>query len=130
MGYEVHLYVVNSSVDYPFTGTLHCYKIDTLSTLGKAKAYIQLQKSIQRNGFHVIIDHRYRLNKATELFWQKVIYRQQNVLHYIHSARLYNYIFTSKIWNKIGRASCRERVMVSGVAEHPSQNVRRQPRQE
>lgn len=101
MGYEVHLYVVNSSVDYPFTGTLHCYKIDTLSTLGKAKAYIQLQKSIQRNGFHVIIDHRYRLNKATELFWQKVIYRQQNVLHYIHSARLYNYIFTSKIWNKL-----------------------------
>lgn len=101
MGYEVHLYVVNSSVDYPFTGTLHCYKIDTLSTLGKAKAYIKLKQSIQSHGFHTIIDHRYRLNKATELFWQKVIYRQQNVLHYIHSARLYNYIFRSKLWNKL-----------------------------
>src|SRR5690606_32746470 len=37
----------------------------------------------------------------TELFWQKVIYRQQNVVHYIHSARVYNYIFTSKIWYKL-----------------------------
>lgn len=101
MGYEVHIFVINSTIDYPYCGTMHCFKMDTLSYLGKVNAYLKLCRSIKNLGFNLIVDHRYRLNIVTEFLWQKVIYHKQRVVHYIHSAKLYNYIFKFKFWNHL-----------------------------
>ena len=45
MGYDVHLYVLESKVDYPFTGKLHRCNIDQLGGLSKIKAYLNIKKS-------------------------------------------------------------------------------------
>ena len=100
MGYDVHLYVLESKVDYPFTGKLHHYNIDQLGVLSKIKAYLNIKKSIKHHGFTLIIDHRYRLNWITEMLWQKIIYSKQKVFNYIHSSKIANYLFRSAILNK------------------------------
>lgn len=95
MGYDVHLYVLESKVDYPFTGKLYYYNIDELGGVSKIKAYLNIKKSIKHHGFTLIIDHRYRLNWLTEMIWQKIIYRKQKVFNYIHSSKISNYLFNS-----------------------------------
>lgn len=100
MGYDVHLYVLESKVDYPFTGKLHRYNIDQLGGLSKIKAYLNIKKSIKENNFILVIDHRYRLNWITEMLWQKIIYSKQKVFNYIHSSKIANYLFRSAILNK------------------------------
>ena len=100
MGYDVHLYVLESKVDYPFTGKLHHYNIDQLGGLSKIKAYLNIKKSIKENNFILVIDHRYRLNWITEMLWQKIIYSKQKVFNYIHSSKIANYLFRSAILNK------------------------------
>jgi len=100
MGYDVHLYVLESKVDYPFTGRLHQYNIDQLGFLFKIKAYISIKKSIKKNDFTLVIDHRYRLNWFTEIIWQKLIYCKQKVFNYIHSSNINNYLFSSNKLNE------------------------------
>lgn len=95
MGYEVHLYVLESKVDYPYTGKLHQYNIDQSGFFSKIKAYLNLKKSIKKNNFTVVIDHRYRLNFLTEIMWQKFIYLKQTVVNYVHSSKIDNYLFQS-----------------------------------
>src|SRR5690606_18789167 len=72
MGYDVHLYVLESKVDYLFTGKLHHFNIDQLGFFSKTKAYLNIKKSIKQNNFTLVIDHRYRLNWITEILWQKL----------------------------------------------------------
>lgn len=99
MGYNVHLYVLESQIDYPFVGNLHHYKIDRLNAIEKMKVYFKIKKSFIDNRFDLIIDHRYRLNPLTEIIWQKVIYKKQKTVHYIHSSNVYNYLFHSRLFN-------------------------------
>ena len=101
LGYEVHIFVINSSVDYQYKAILHCYNLDKLSVNDKVKAYQSLKKDIQSHQFKLIIDHRYRLNKFTEFYWQKCIYANQNVLLYVHSSNIYSYLFQSNYFNQI-----------------------------
>ena len=101
MGYEVHLYVLRSELDYPFAGILHQYHIDKYSKLGKIRRYFQLRKSLKQNHFDYIIDHRYRLNFFSEFFWQRFIYKGQNVINYIHSSFITHYLFTSSWLNQL-----------------------------
>lgn len=100
MGYDVHLYVLESKVDYTFTGKLHKYNIDQLGFLSKIKAYLSIKKSIKQNNFILVIDHRYRLNWITEIILQKLIYRKQKVFNYIHSSNISNYLFNSNKFNE------------------------------
>lgn len=100
MGYEVHLYVLESKNDYPFKGKLHQYTIDQLGFFSKIKAYLNIKKSIKQNNFTLVIDHRYRLNWITEIIWQKLIYRKQKVFNYIHSSNISNYLFNSEKLNR------------------------------
>jgi len=100
MGYDVHLYVLESKVDYPFTGKLHQYNIDQLGFLCKIKAYLGIKKSIKQNKFILVIDHRYRLNWIIEIIWQKLIYHKQKVFNYIHSSNISNYLFNSNKFNE------------------------------
>ncbi len=95
MGYEVFLYVLESKVDYPFTGKIHQYNINQLGFLSKIKAYLDINKSIKQNNFSLVIDHRYRLNWITEIIWQRLIYRKQKVFNYIHSSNIQSYLFDS-----------------------------------
>lgn len=100
MGYEVHLYVLESKIDYPFTGKLHTFNIDNLSMFSKIKAYRSIRNSLKNNQFQLIIDHRYRLNGWTEIMWQKFIYNKETVLNYVHSSYIYNYLFKSIKFNE------------------------------
>lgn len=100
MGYEVYLYVLNSKIDYPFTGELHHYSIDKLSFFSKINAYYKIYKSLKVNDFSLVIDHRYRLNWLTEILWQKIIYKHQKVINYIHSSKIHNYLFQSINFNR------------------------------
>ncbi|KAA5535295.1 glycosyltransferase [Paenimyroides baculatum] len=100
MGYDVHLYVLESKIDYPFTGELHHYNIDHLGFLSKIKTYLNIKKSIKRNNFTLVIDHRYRLNFITEILWQKLIYSKQKVFNYIHSSNISSYLFSSDKLNQ------------------------------
>lgn len=99
MGYEVHLYVLESKNDYPFKGKLHQYTIDQLGFFSKIKAYLNIKQSIKENNFTLVIDHRYRLNWITEIIWQKLIYNKQKVFNYIHSSKIANYLFNSDTLN-------------------------------
>lgn len=100
LGYDVHLYVLESKIDYQFTGKLHQYNIDQLGFLAKIKTYLNIQKSIKQNNFTLVIDHRYRLNWITEIIWQKLIYKKQKVFNYIHSSNISNYLFNSGELNR------------------------------
>ncbi|SFN27312.1 Glycosyltransferase involved in cell wall bisynthesis [Paenimyroides ummariense] len=100
MGYDVHLYVLESKVNYPFTGKLHQFNIDQLGFLSKVKAYLSIKKSIKKNKINLILDHRYRLNWITEIMWQKLIYRKQNVFNHIHSSLIYSYLFNFDLLNR------------------------------
>lgn len=100
MGYDVHLYVLESKIDYPFTGKLHDYNIDQLGFFLKIKAYLNIKRSIKQNNFTLVIDHRYRLNLITEIIWQKLIYRKQKVFNYIHSSNISSYLFNSDKLNR------------------------------
>ncbi len=95
LGYEVHLYVLESKIDYPFAGKLHQYNIDNLSGFSKIRAYLSIRKSLKNNQFRLIIDHRYRLNWISEIIWQKIFYHKQRVFNYIHSSNIFNYLFYS-----------------------------------
>ena len=100
LGYDVHLYVLESKVDYPFTGKLHQYTIDQLGFFSKIKAYLNIKKSIKEKNFTLVVDHRYRLNWITEILWQKLIYRKQKAFNYIHSSNISNYLFNSDKLNR------------------------------
>lgn len=109
MGYDVHLYVLESKVDYPFTGKLHQYNIDQLGFFSKIKAYLNIKKSIKENNFTLIADHRYRLNWITEIMWQKLIYHKQMVFNHIHSSDIYSYLFNS---DKLNRFLFKKRLFI------------------
>lgn len=100
LGYEVHLYVLESKVDYPFTGKLHQYNIDQYGFLSKIRIYLSFKRSISKNHFTLILDHRYRLNWISEIIWQKVIYHKQQVFNHIHSSDIYSYLFNSDKFNR------------------------------
>lgn len=101
MGFDVHLYVLRSAIDYPFTGTLHLFDIEKYSGIAKIKKYLELRKSIRENHFDFIIDHRYRLNPVSELFWQRFVYKGQKVINCIHSSFIQNYLFSKSWINKL-----------------------------
>ena len=101
MGCDVHLYVLESKIDYPFTGKLHHFNIDQLGFFSKIKAYLSIKKSIKQNNFTLVVDHRYRLNWITEILWQKLIYNKQKVFNYIHSSNIHSYLFNSDKLNRL-----------------------------
>lgn len=109
MGYDVHLYVLESKVDYPFTGKLHHYNIDHLGFFSKIKAYLSIKKSIEQNNFTLVVDHRYRLNWITEILWQKLIYNKQKVFNYIHSSNISSYLFG---FDKLNRFLFKNRLFI------------------
>ena len=109
MGYDVHLYVLESKVDYPFTGKLHHFNIEQLGFFSKIKSYLNIKKSIRQNNFTLVIDHRYRLNWITEILWQKLIYNRQKVFNYIHSSNIHSYLFNS---DKLNRFLFKNRLFV------------------
>lgn len=101
MGFEVHLYVLESKINYPFTGKLHQYNIDLLGFFFKMNAYFEIRKSLKNNDFSLIIDHRYRLNGFVEICWQRFVYRKQKVFNYIHSSNISSYLFNSDMLNRL-----------------------------
>lgn len=100
LGCEVHLFVIDSALDYPFSGRLHQFFIDKISGINKIRRYISLMKEIENEKFNLIIDHRFRINFLSEIFWQYLFYRKQNVINYVHSSKLENYIITLSKSNK------------------------------
>lgn len=100
MGYDVHLYILNSEVGYDSNATVHQYPLDQLKGYEKIKNYFDLASSIQREKFDFIIDHRCRLNLKMEFLWAKFIYRNQKVFHYIHSSFIYHFLFKNSILNR------------------------------
>lgn len=122
MGYDVHLYVLESKVDYPFTGKLHHFNIDHLGFFSKIKAYLSIKKSIKQNSFTLVIDHRYRLNFITEILWQKLIYNKQKVFNYIHSSNISSYLFGS---DKLNRFLFKNRLFIC-VSLGIEKNVKKQ----
>ncbi|WP_434980522.1 glycosyltransferase [Daejeonia sp. YH14] len=101
MGMDVHIYIIRSETDYSFSGTLHQFDIEKHKGIAKIRKYQEIMKSIRENHFDFIIDHRYRLNPISEFFWQHWIYRQENVINYIHSSKIGNYLFSKKLTNAL-----------------------------
>ncbi len=97
MGYDVHLYVLHSEIGYNFSGTLHQFPINKQRGLKKIKSYLAFKKSIQKEKFAFIVDHRPRLNPAMEILWGKWFYRNQKVFYYIHSSA-WHYFLSKKAW--------------------------------
>lgn len=96
MGYDVDLHVLNSAIDYPFAGKLFQYNVDKVSFFNKFKQYILLKKKLRTRNYDIIIDHRYRINPWSEIFWQKLIYKNLSVLNYVHSSKVINYLTSDK----------------------------------
>lgn len=93
MGAEVHIYVVNSTVSYPYSGRLFIFSMERKSVLGKVRTYCRIKNKIRKENYDLILDHRFRLSLFTEWFWQNVIYKKQKVYNFIHSSRIFDYIF-------------------------------------
>ncbi len=94
LGHEVHLFVIDSMVNYEFSGTLHQYNIGESKGFQKIKKYFELKKLIKSLEFDLILDHRFRKNPISEFFWQHYIYYNQKVINFIHSSKLENYLTT------------------------------------
>lgn len=92
MGMQVHLHVMQNEIGYPFAGELYQYNISKTLGSKNIRKYLEIRKNIKANNYDLIIDHRYRLNPLVEFVWQKIIYRNQNVLNYIHSSKIENYL--------------------------------------
>lgn len=92
MGYNVHLHIVDSAIDYPVTGKSFFYNICEKTFFEKIISYFLLKKNLKQNKYDLIIDHRFRINPISEFFWQKFIYYNQNVINYIHSSKIENYL--------------------------------------
>lgn len=92
---EIHVYVLNSAVDYPYFGKLFVFNLDQKSPLERVKMYYQITNRLKGENYDCILDHRYRLNPFSEFFWQKVIYKNQKVYNFIHSSAVHDYIFNN-----------------------------------
>ncbi|MDN5627326.1 MAG: glycosyltransferase [Weeksellaceae bacterium] len=101
MGYDVHLYILRSEIDYSYAGELHQYNIDKYHGFEKLRQYLKIRKSLIDNQFDYIIDHRYRINAFSELVWQRFIYKDQNVINYIHSSFITHYLFPQPLINQL-----------------------------
>lgn len=111
MGYEVHIHVLESDIQYPFAGTLFAYDIKNKSILEKIRKYALLKKNLKNNNYNLIIDHRYRLSPISEFFWQYYIYSKQKVVNYIHSSVLLHYF--SSLNKKLVNLIFRKRLFLS-----------------
>lgn len=97
---EIHIHVLNSAVDYPYSGQLVVYALDQKNFLKKAQTYNTIKNRIKVENYDCILDHRYRLNPFTEFFWQKIIYKNEKVYNFIHSSAVYDYIFRNLKMNR------------------------------
>lgn len=92
MGFEVHIYVIDSEIKYDFKGILHVLNADKYKGLKKISRYVSLIKSIRDETFDLIVDHRYRTKAFQEFFWQYLIYSGENVVNVIHNPQLQYYL--------------------------------------
>jgi len=117
---EIHIYVLNSAVDYPYCGQLFVLGLDRKSPLERMKTYYRIKNRIKSENYDYILDHRYRLNLFSEFFWQKIIYKNEKVYNFIHSSAVYDYIFNNP---KINSRLFRDKKFV-GVSEGITSIVR------
>lgn len=99
LGAEVHIYVVNSDVSYPYSGQLFIFSLDHKSVFKKLETYYSIKSRIKKEKYDLILDHRFRLNVFSEWLWQKVIYKNQEVYNFIHSSAVFEYIFKNPVLN-------------------------------
>lgn len=101
LGWEVHLFVIDSKIDYKYEGTLHVFNADKKRAASRLLTYINICRSINKLNFDLIIDHRYRLNPLMEFIWQRVFYRRKKVINYIHHVELARYLSTVSSFNRL-----------------------------
>lgn len=100
LGFEVTLFVLENKIGYPFAGDIHVYNFQSKEKLlKKIYNYKKLKENIHKGQFDFIFDHRYRLNTFMESIWLKYVYRNQNLVYFIHNGEIEKYINSRIIKN-------------------------------
>lgn len=91
-GIEVHTIILESKVEYEFSG-----KLLVLGNSSKVTKYFKLKSYLKKNKIHHIIDFRYRLSPLMEWFFLHYIYKNTTPIYTVHSNQVAEY-FTHNNW--------------------------------
>ena len=98
-GHEVHVVSVLNQIDYDFAGTilnLGELKDKNDSIIGRYKRFVIFKKFLKAKKFDLVIDGRSKPNPLKEFFIHRLLYKNQNLIHVVHSSKLDTYLTRKK----------------------------------
>jgi len=108
LGHEVHVVSVLNRIDYDFAGVLLNLgelKDKSDSLIGRYQRFLAFRKLIKDKKFDLIIDCRSKPNPLKEFFIHSLLYKNQNLVHVVHSSKLDTYLPRKKwIFNLVFRS--------------------------
>jgi len=99
LGFEVHVITVLSGVDFQFSGTyldLGKYKAKKDNFIGRLERLMRFKKYLKKHKFYAIIDSRSRPTFLKEFLIKNLLYRNQNIIYWVHNYNTQTYIPKSK----------------------------------
>jgi len=99
LGYEVYVVSVLNQIDFDYAGkllNLGIYKEEMDSLIGRYHRFMMFKKFIINQKFDLIIDSRTKPNPLKEFFIHRFLYKNQNLVHIVHSSKLNTYLPESK----------------------------------
>lgn len=124
-GHEVHIAVLNDSIDYPYAGeifNLGAYKDANDSIFKRIFRFRKLRLYFETENFDYIIDNRTRSSAMKECYYLNFLYKGFNIIYVIRSANLSQYLPSSK-WI-VGKMIKKSHKIV-GVSKHIAATVNR-----
>lgn len=125
-GYDVHIVILNSSIDYPYSGkifNLGEFKGATDSMVKRILRFRKLRAYFKTEKFDYIIDNRSRSSAMKEWYYLNFLYRGFKIIYVIRSAKLNEYLPTNK-W--IVRQMIKKSHRIVGVSKHIADTINRQ----
>ena len=124
-GYDVHIAILNSSIDYPYSGkifNLGEFKDSSDSNIKRILRFRKLRSYFKSEKFDYIIDNRSRSSVMKEWYYLNVLYRSFKIIYVIRSANLKEYLPTNK-W--VVQQMIKKSHRIVGVSKHIAETVNR-----
>ncbi len=121
--YDVHIAILNSSVDYPYSGkifNLGEFKDESDSIIKRILRFRKLRSYFKTEKFDYIIDNRTRSSMLKEWYYLNVLYRGFRIIYVIRSANLDQYLPANE-W--MARQMIKKANRIVGVSKHIADKV-------
>lgn len=122
-GHEVHIAILNNSIDYPYSGkifNLGEFKDSKDSLFKRIFRFRKLRSYFESENFDYIIDNRSRSSSIKEWYYLKFLYSGFNIIYVIRSANLKEYL-PSNTW--IVKEMLKRSHKIVGVSKHIANTV-------